>query len=87
MGSVPAPGYKKTANILFAYRLNDGEGRKKFRLRWLEPAREYEIRFENSSDKEAFVANGKQLMDEGIWVELPKRNSAAIISIKSIRLE
>ncbi|HHW47286.1 MAG TPA: alpha-galactosidase [Clostridiaceae bacterium] len=75
---------QKTASLLFAYRLNDVEDRKKFRLRQLEPECTYEIRFENNPGKESLIVSGEQLMNEGIWVDLPKRNSAAVISINRL---
>lgn len=70
--------------LLFIYRLEDAEVRKRFKLQKINPDTRYEITYQNSPDIKPVVYEGVRLLSEGIWIELPKRNSAAVIVISPV---
>lgn len=71
----------KSGNLLFVYRLEDTQEKRAFRLKELDKNKRYEIRYQNRTGIDSFILSGEQLEDEGVWVVLPKRYSAAVISI------
>jgi len=69
----------KTSSLLFAYRLDDQNGSKRFMLKDLDPDGKYCVR--NTDQKETKTMTGLQLMEEGLVVALPNIHRAAIVEI------
>ena len=68
----------ETTSLLFAYRLDDPAAKMRFRLRALDETRLYTVIVD---DKSIASATGKQLMDDGILMEIPTRNGAQVAAI------
>ena len=66
------------ASLLFVYRLDDPAGKMRFRLRDLDPSRIYTATMDNLT---LTTASGKELMDNGITVDLPRRNNAQVVVV------
>jgi alpha-galactosidase len=71
-------------NLLFVYRLEDTSNREWFKLQALDAGHLYEIRHENRTGIEPVVMSAEQLMVDGVFVELPDKNSAAVIVLNAL---
>jgi alpha-galactosidase len=69
----------QSANLVFAYRLDDQSGSKRFMLRDLDPDGKYSVR--NTDQTETRKMTGLELMENGLVVELPNIHRAAVIEI------
>jgi alpha-galactosidase len=74
----PAAG--KGAVMAFRGRKPD-EPRHLFRLKGLDPAARYELTFEDGTSKPA-TSSGRDLMEQGVAVELPETDSSEIVWIE-----
>ena len=75
------------AHLLFVYRLDDALVQKRFYPRALEPNRRYEVRNLDYPKDKPLLRKGSQLMDEGLLIQLPHRNSSAVIVVSPYRRE
>lgn len=76
--AIQLQGSKDGASLLFVYRLNDAASKQRFSLRTLNAARRYAL----ATDERALgTATGKQLMDEGVVVDIPTANGAQVIIV------
>ena len=69
------------AHLLFVYRLDDALVQKRFYPRALEPNRRYEVRDLDYPKDKPLLRKGSQIMEEGLLIHLPHRNSSAVMVI------
>jgi len=69
-------------SLLFAYRLGGSIGKQRFRLRGLQGAQLYQLIDDDQPDKSSRVMKGRELMADGIEVELDQPFSAAVIAVE-----
>ena len=67
-----------TTSLAFAYRLDDPNRSQRFRLRSLQPERSYTVSID---DKVTATLSGRQLMEDGITIDIPTRNGAQIAAV------
>jgi alpha-galactosidase len=68
-------------SLVFAYRLDDPTIRMRFPLRDLDAGKTYAVA---ADDRPTVTLTGKQLMDEGILVEMATRNGAQVFVIEPV---
>ena len=71
------------SSLLFVYRLDDGVARRWFPLRDLDPAQVYQVSDDDVPDGPHQERSGRELMDEGISVELSERYDAAVFVVSA----
>ena len=67
-----------TTSLLFVYRLDDPAAKMRFHLRELDPTRTYAV---SVDDRPLATLTGRQLMEDGLSVDVPLRNSARAIVV------
>lgn len=72
-----------TTSLLFAYRLADARSRLAFCLRGLDAAASYRVKLEGPREDVEQIMSGKDLMDDGLVIELSDRQRAAVCSIQT----